>query len=334
MIHVEFDPKDLASEQREQWDRWMIEAREAQIDIITQWETWRKTDLAGWKRKREGKRPEFSPNFKNNVWKNLRDFLLVNVFHNKCAYCETPVVGFPGDAEHFRPKGRVRVKQQNQAAQVVTIMDEDGDQMPHPGYFWLAYHWKNLLPACETCNQGEGKKDLFPVRKCHIGVKRLTSAEINDLAQKITRSQSAEDIFYLEPEVLDQMEDRLLLHPYDDQPKEHIYFKVDGEAAQWPTSAKGSESITIYNLNEPRRKKARNRAQTDGFRYYKDYVLAAIGNDQSELKEAARTVRNEYFNGERPYAAAVFDFIHHWLENSPLDPELLLSDVVTQPNSP
>src|SRR5215510_12292427 len=122
MIHVDFDPKALAPAEKAQWDAWMIEAQDAQNDIITQWETWRKTVLNPWKLKREGNRPEFSPTFQSDVWKKLRDFLLVNVFHNKCAYCETPVVGFPGDAEHFRPKGRVRVKQQNQPAQVVMII--------------------------------------------------------------------------------------------------------------------------------------------------------------------------------------------------------------------
>ena len=23
----------------------------------------------------------------------------------------------------------------------------------HPGYYWLVYNWKNLLPACTHCNQ-------------------------------------------------------------------------------------------------------------------------------------------------------------------------------------
>src|SRR5690242_6626228 len=106
MIHVNFNPKDLPPDQKAQWDEWMKEAKAAQLDVIKQWETWR-TVWAKWKKNRKGDRPEFSPNWDNDVWKQLRDWLLIHVFHNKCAYCEMEVVGFPGDAEHFRPKGRV-----------------------------------------------------------------------------------------------------------------------------------------------------------------------------------------------------------------------------------
>lgn len=328
MIHVDFDPKDLPPDQKAQWDQWMQEAKAAQLDVINQWEDWRTTIWAKWKKKKKGERPEFSPEWDNDVWKKLRDWLLTNVFHNKCAYCEMEVVGFPGDAEHFRPKGRVRIKVDKQGAEVVMIVDEDGDEIPHPGYFWLAYHWKNLLPACETCNRGEGKKDFFPAKK-HVGVRRLTVNEIDSLLEKITKSQKANDIFYLEPDDLDVIENRLLLHPYIDKPKEHIYFKNDGEAAVRSGSEKGSESIRTYNLNDPKRKGQRNRAQFDGFRYYKDEVLPAVP-DLAKAELAAQRVKNEYYHGPMPYAAAVFDYIHMYLENSPLDPDILLKETQQQ----
>ncbi len=317
MIHVNFDPHKLPQE-------WIQEAKAAQLEVIDQWENWRATVWDKWKKTREGKRPEFSPEWDNEVWKKLRDWLLDNVFNNKCAYCETPTVGFPGDAEHFRPKGSVRVKLDTKGTEVVTIVDEDGEEVPHPGYFWLAYHWKNLLPSCEMCNRGEGKRDLFPVRK-HVAVRRLSVDEVDKLLQKITKSQKAEDIFYLEPEDLDKLEGPLLLHPYDDEPKEHIYFKNDGEASEWRNSEKGRESIRTYNLNETNRKKARNREQLNGFRYYKDEVVSAIP-DMERARNAAQRVKAEYYKGEKPYAAAVFDFIHMYLDNSPVDPDILTKE--------
>lgn len=58
------------------------------------------------------------------------------LFHGKCAYCESryDITG-PVDIEHFRPKGEV----------------EDDDA--HPGYWWLAGAWENLLPSCIDCNR-------------------------------------------------------------------------------------------------------------------------------------------------------------------------------------
>src|SRR5574341_1145443 len=68
------------------------------------------------------------------------------VFFGKCAYCETLIAeNHPGDIEHFRPKGRVTDSMGRQ----LMVQDENGEEYPHPGYYWLAYDWKNLLLACE-----------------------------------------------------------------------------------------------------------------------------------------------------------------------------------------
>ncbi|MEF9674035.1 hypothetical protein QNM99_25505 [Pseudomonas sp. PCH446] len=39
------------------------------------------------------------------------------------------------DVEHYRPKGAV---------------SEDAS---HPGYWWVAMDWDNLLPSCIDCNR-------------------------------------------------------------------------------------------------------------------------------------------------------------------------------------
>src|SRR5882724_4374284 len=264
MIRIKFDPNNLPPERTAEWEYWLKQARVAQKGVIDQWETW-KVSWSKWKANPEGDPPEFKPLWNDAVWKELRDWLLKNVFHHKCAYCESPKIGYPGDTEHFRPKGRVRVKLQDDRSEVVTVVDENGNQIPHPGYFWLAYHWKNLLPACETCNRA-GKKDLFPVENSHVAVRRLTVSEIDALIEKLTRSDRDESVFYLEPNDLDQIEGRLLLHPYDDDPREHIYFQMDGKAAARQGSQLGNVSIEVYRLNDDDTKRARNREQLDGLR--------------------------------------------------------------------
>jgi uncharacterized protein (TIGR02646 family) len=74
---------------------------------------------------------------------------LINIQHKKCCYCESKFKHiYPGDIEHFRPKGAV---QQNKK-----------DKIQKPGYYWLAYEWSNLLFSCHRCNNL--KRNLFPLK--------------------------------------------------------------------------------------------------------------------------------------------------------------------------
>lgn len=74
---------------------------------------------------------------------------LVAAQHGKCCYCESKFdhVAY-GDVEHFRPKGGYQ---------------QTADQpLQHPGYYWLAYEWRNLFASCGICNQ-QYKRNLFPL---------------------------------------------------------------------------------------------------------------------------------------------------------------------------
>ncbi|WP_428268373.1 hypothetical protein [Haliangium sp.] len=74
---------------------------------------------------------------------------LIAMQHGKCAFCEAKITHVTyGDVEHFRPK---RGWQQT-----------DADELQRPGYYWLAYEWKNLLLSCQLCNQRH-KRNLFPL---------------------------------------------------------------------------------------------------------------------------------------------------------------------------
>lgn len=170
---------------------------------------------------------------------------LTALFHGKCAYCESTYRSTaPMDVEHYRPKGR-----------------PEGDAV-HPGYWWLAADWDNLLPSCIHCNrrsfqqvvaigsslaalsQGPetgvhvmlcGKQNTFPVKNARGGV------DVVDLAG----------------------EEALLLDPCRDDPDGHLVFttgeagpislvlpRLISEGGRVPApSARGAMSIQVYGLN-------------------------------------------------------------------------------------
>lgn len=91
---------------------------------------------------------------------------LKNAQHNKCCYCEAYFAGnAPGDVEHFRPK--------TYSQQV------KGGQKYYPGYYWLAYQWRNLYYACDICNRS-AKRNLFPLRDNSRRARRASDALGNE----------------------------------------------------------------------------------------------------------------------------------------------------------
>jgi hypothetical protein len=314
---------EIARSQKAEWEAWTLLAQNETLKVIGEWEEWkRKWDE--WKlkqfehQKSQDEIPKFQPAWNDDVWKGFRNWLLENAFYNKCAYCETKIEGFIGDAEHFRPKGEVTFKLDDGDSQIVKILDENNVEIIHPGYFWLAYHWQNILPSCHLCNRYGGKKTQFPVEKSHVAMKRLRVEEIDKLFYKITRSAKAQDIFYLEPKDLDALEGRLLLHPYYDEPDKHLCFKMDGTVDVRTGSEHGNRSIGVYDLNETGKVAARRREQNDGVARYLHSMADAL--NRGDVKQAARLFMDEYYRGWRPYGAAVYAHIHFQLAGTPLDP--------------
>lgn len=68
---------------------------------------------------------------------------VLQLFAEKCAYCETPVMPVDEGIDHFRPR---------------TSVAEDPR---HPGYWWLANSWDNIFLACKACNAA--KANRFPL---------------------------------------------------------------------------------------------------------------------------------------------------------------------------
>ncbi|MBX4952699.1 endonuclease [Rhizobium binae] len=138
---------------------------------------------------------------------------LERLFHGKCAYCESFYGSTqPVDVEHYRPKGEV-------------------EGVPgHRGYYWLGMDWNNLLPSCIDCNRRREQK--APSALIGSIVKLLSSGEF-DRTRKMSLGKSS--AFPLATETGrargpgDNLlgEQRLLLDPTRDDPREHLTFHID-----------------------------------------------------------------------------------------------------------
>lgn len=147
---------------------------------------------------------------------------LARIFHRKCAYCEA--IDNTMEIEHFRPKARV---------------DEDPS---HEGYYWLAYTWANLLPACAACNKRLRDAGAYP-----------TKGKGNQFPLEAGSPRASD------PGSLDE-EKRLLLDPCSDEPNRHLRLQPTGGLEG--LSDMGSTSIEVYHLAQST-KTLRRRAALD-----------------------------------------------------------------------
>lgn len=164
------------------------------------------------------------------------------LFHGKCAYCETYYsASAPVDIEHFRPKGAV------------------SEDPSHPGYWWIAMAWENLLPSCIDCNRKRKQShiiDSASLEALNAGGRRTRNSPV--LSGKKDSFPLAPGAARLQPELTTYLaEQALLLNPCDDQPNEHLEYIVEGRPSislMLPRgipdpSLRGATSIQIYGLN-------------------------------------------------------------------------------------
>lgn len=140
--------------------------------------------------------------FDGRVYNNAVKQELKELYHSKCAYCESIMSDDAFTIEHYRPK------------------------KGSFSYYWLGYEWSNLLPVCQKCNNAKG--DKFPIKvpsrispnsdkKCRVKTpKLLPNGGLDIDAMKANH-----------PYLLD--EKPFLLHPEIDDPKEFLNVKRNGE---------------------------------------------------------------------------------------------------------
>lgn len=297
MIRVKFDPSALGAPAQQWWQEWQTKARAATLDAIAEWET------------------KGSIEFDQKIWSELKEWLLENVFRRKCAYCETRIVRASGDAEHFRPKARVAVKVTSggkAVKEIVRVKDVDGTDRTHPGYFWLAYDPNNLLPSCEGCNRRRGKLDQFPAMKSHVFRLRMTPAERNGLRAPPLESPGQAGVFYPMAEDLNRLEEPDLLHPYFDEPHEHLRFGDLGIEYVVHGSRRGAASIETYDLRDADLRRKRQAAQ---YQSKTNYLLRLVPAPLDEVKKVTEAFvadlqAGSAYVGSDEYAAASTDYIN------------------------
>ncbi len=199
--------------------------------------------------------------------------------HDKCAYCEVPIVSEAGDVEHFRPKAAVR----------------QGKDQPKqtPGYFWLAYTWSNLLYACSRCNR-EHKRDLFP------------------LEDPTARADATREEGRTEGEA------PLLLDPATDAPELHIRFNGE-RAEPSSEGRRGRVTIDVLGLNRTRLLEARReRLEHVRKRVYTLRLVRAgrIPMNDPEAREHLHDLCREILaaaDSRAPFAAMIRGTVRQWL---------------------
>lgn len=148
---------------------------------------------------------------------------LEELFHRKCAYCETPLSEVDWQVEHFRPKGRV------------------AERPDHPGYYWLAYTWQNLYPACVPCNQSRQDKPTWgdPVTGTSAG--KADQFPVEDEAQRV-----------MDPAGVLADEGPLLLDPCTDDPENSLRYTPLGEIDFPSGDSRAETSIRVFHLTRRR----------------------------------------------------------------------------------
>lgn len=183
----------------------------------------------------------------SDLWSDVKVHLRTQS-HNKCWYCETSTRGFPGDIDHYRPKGRV------------------AEAANHDGYWWLAFEWRNWRFVCRYCNslnrdfetgKVSGKGDSFPL-----------------LCGEAYRIKSPNEYEYYE-ELL--REGPKLLDPTEREDIGLLTFTSEGvpepaeEKELSDKHERAKASIEIYHLDSSRLKNERKKIFAQVKRYVEDY---------------------------------------------------------------
>ena len=243
---------------------------------------------------------EFTRYKENDVQQALR-----KMFKWKCAYCERQLEKGSFEVEHYRPKGAV-------------------DGCDHPGYWWLALEWTNLLPTCAACNKG-----LLQ----HIVTSDMQLAEVEALQAKRPtdlhgkRTQFPVSLSRLEAKSHDHFaEGPLLIDPTRTDPAPELRWRSDcvfsvvepATSALGP-SVIGAETIKCVALNRidlvENRTQVLERLRTQRIQIMDALERAVVGADSVTINAAIQTallrIADMKLSGEanQPYAGMARAFV-------------------------
>ena len=208
----------------------------------------------------------FDPNFDKSIYRHFTVLKKIKERqHEKCAYCESKFLHiFRGDIEHFRPKAGYQ--------------QDLSSTLTRPGYYWLAYEWKNLFFVCHACNE-EYKKNFFPL---YDTTKRATNHK-----KKITK------------------ENPLLIDPEREDPEKFINYREEVAYSVNGTD-KGITTIKVLGLNVRNNLMEYRKEKLENIKILYNCLLALNHNDpiikiiKLKLKNATLD-SSEYANMLRCY---------------------------------
>lgn len=263
MRHVDFDPSRLRGKDATWWQQWSARA-EAETQLLI-------------KARLSGKGRGFNP----VILSELKEWLLHNVFYNKCALCEYDVVSdyYYGDSEeHYRPKSEVT---EEHDGRIEPVLMPDGH--PHPGYYWVAYDWRNMFPLCARCRRN-GKGTQFPID-----------------AERVSDPRKARDT-----ETLNQVEAPQLLNPYKDYPTKHLKFGVKG--AVTALSRNGQATIKALCLSGEAFASERQRQQEMAWSVLQ-FLIDQSARQARPIGELLERCMESYTGPKAPFSQAVSDYL-------------------------
>lgn len=200
---------------------------------------------------------------------------LEELFHRKCAYCETPLAEVGWEVEHFRPKKGVT------------------ESANHPGYYWLAYTWSNLYPSCETCNKRLEDRPTWgePTHGPKAG-----KANRFPLADETWRAFSwADDI---------EREKPLLLDPCADRPEAELrYTPLGNIEPAVPGESRATATIEVFHLTR-RRLADRRKEHLDTVIVLLQTLNRLRALSASDAAEFEADLERKFFADTAPFAGA------------------------------
>ena len=194
---------------------------------------------------------------------------LKQIYHDKCAFCESSLKNEAGDIEHFRPKN----SNKNQAKKCDKTYS----------YYWLAFSWDNLLPCCRKCN---GKKsNCFDIIGNRV---QYNDEKLADLHNKI--------------EEYNEQEKPKLLHPEYDSFEDEIEFRKQGRI--YSRNKRVQYTIRICHLNRINLRQSREKIIIDFVndlreQYISFEELLTKHNDFDESLKHLKSVIKKFCKGSQ-----------------------------------
>lgn len=234
----------------------------------------------------------------SDLWSDVKE-LFRQLSYEKCWYCETKTDRMRGDIDHYRPKGGVT-------------------NTNHPGYWWLAFEWRNWRFACELCNSrltdhatgiAGGKGNYFPL--------------LNGEAQRIWDECDYDDY----EDLLE--EDPILLDPVEREDPELLSFNSDGrpgpatDSEQSDDYRRAKTSIGIYHLNHSKLNRERRKIYCRVRDLVKDYQRYRSRWERDRDRSARGFARNamrelgEMITPDAEYSAAARAYLMMHVKDNP-----------------